>query len=158
MNTPKGAEDCQYAELLIVLPDHWPVDEDAFQDEANYWPIRMVKQLARMPHEYDTWLWWAHTVDNADPAETFHPSTKLLATILVPPILLPQDFGFLETCSGQGIAFFAAVPLYKEEVRYKMNNGAEALLDRFDEHGITELIDPHRTNTCSRWWTRFCVR
>jgi hypothetical protein len=155
MNTPKGAEDCRFAELLILLPSSWPVDQDAFRDEADYWPIRMVKRLARMPHEYDTWLWWAHTVDNGDPPEPFHSSTKQRSNILAPSILLPPDFGILETTSGRVIAFFAAIPLYKEEVKYKMTNGAEALFDKFDDHEITELIDPNRVNTCAAWWMRF---
>ena len=53
MNTPEGAENCKYAELLVSLPSYWPVAEESIKDEENYWPLRMVKRLARMPHEYD---------------------------------------------------------------------------------------------------------
>lgn len=154
MCTPEGVAGCQFAELLITLPASWPLKQDAFKDEANYWPIRMVKQFARMPHEYDTWLWWAHTVDNGDPAEPFHPSTKQQSAILAPPILLPEAFSCLETSSGRTIEFFSVIPIYAEELKFKMNRGAEALFDRFDEHGVTELIDPGRKNTCASWWQK----
>ncbi|MFQ8729788.1 MAG: suppressor of fused domain protein [Enterocloster bolteae] len=25
---------------------------------SEYWPIRLIKYLARFPHEYSTWLGW----------------------------------------------------------------------------------------------------
>lgn len=155
MSTPQGVEDRQYAELLVSLPDDWPVTQESFKNETNYWPVRMLKQLARLPHEYDTWLWWSHTVDNGNPAEAFDSSTKQMCAILAPPILLPEDFWELETQSGRVVSFFSVIPIYREELKFKMNKGADALFDRFDKYGVTELIDPRRVNTCTSWWRRF---
>jgi PAS domain-containing protein len=42
------------AELLVCLPADWPVTEEAFEDERNYWPVRWLKQVARFVHEYKT--------------------------------------------------------------------------------------------------------
>jgi hypothetical protein len=37
----------------------------------------------------------------------------------------------------------------------KLNQGADELFERFDKHGVTELIDPTRPDvTRSRW--KFC--
>jgi hypothetical protein len=38
------------------------------------------------------------------------------------------------------------MPLYQEELELKLREGTEALLEAFDAHGITDRIDPHRTN------------
>src|SRR6185369_17322023 len=56
MTVPEGAEDFQFAELVLCRPDTWPLSQKDFNDENNYWPVRWLKQLARFPHEYDTWL------------------------------------------------------------------------------------------------------
>ena len=66
MNVP--AELAEYklerAELAIALPADWKVDQEAFRDERWYWPVRLLKTLARLPGECHTWLGWGHTVDN----------------------------------------------------------------------------------------------
>ena len=48
----------------------------------RYWPIRLLKSLARLPIASDTWLGFGHTMDNeAD----FAKDTKLCAAILTGP-------------------------------------------------------------------------
>src|ERR1044072_886079 len=76
MRAPDGAEDFRYSELVISLPPEWPLDEESFKDEKNWWPIRWLKKLARFPHEYDTWFTWGHTIPNDDPPVPFAENTK----------------------------------------------------------------------------------
>ena len=45
----------------------------------RYWPIRLLKSLARLPIASDTWLGFGHTMDNK---ENFAENTKLCAAIL----------------------------------------------------------------------------
>ena len=52
MSVPDESE-CPYAELAILLPRAWPLNEEAFRNEDHYWPIRLLKFLARFPHEND---------------------------------------------------------------------------------------------------------
>jgi len=40
------------------------------------------------------------------------------------------------------------IPVYKEEMDYKLEEGTDALLDLFDEYGISELVDIDRPNVC----------
>ena len=70
MNVPDGWEDYRYAEMMICLPPDWNMDQRAWNDERHYWPIRLLKTLARLPHEYNTWLSDCHTMPNGDPPET----------------------------------------------------------------------------------------
>lgn len=46
------------------------------------------------------------------------------------------------------VNFYAIVPLYSEELDFKLKHGSDPLLDKFDEYGVDELLDVNRRNTC----------
>jgi hypothetical protein len=147
MTVPDGAEEFQHAELLLGLPPSWPLTREAFQDERNYWPVRWLKMLARLPHEYDTWLGYGHTIPNGDPPKPFAPSTKLCCQLLLLPVLTPAEFLTLETAE-RIIHFYAVVPLYLEEMNFKLRHGTEALEELLRKQEVTELLDVRRPNVC----------
>jgi predicted Zn finger-like uncharacterized protein len=148
MTVPEGAEEYRHAELLLSLPEAWPLTEEAFNDERNYWPIRWLKMLARLPHEYNTWLSWGHTVPNGDPPNPFAPNTKLCCALVMQPLLVPEDFLELTMPDDRVVHFYALVPLYREEMEFKLKHGTEALLERFAAAEVNELLDVRRTNVC----------
>jgi hypothetical protein len=41
----------RYLELVATLPGDWRLDRASFEDERWYWPVRLLKQLARFPHK-----------------------------------------------------------------------------------------------------------
>ncbi|MFK8054787.1 MAG: suppressor of fused domain protein [Saprospiraceae bacterium] len=149
MATPDDAQDLEYAELTISLPEEWKVSEEDFKDEENFWPIRWLKLLARFPHEYNTWLSMGHTIPNGDPAVPFAPSTKLNTMLLLPSVIFGEEFHALEL-NDKTINFFTLVPLYTEEVNLKMKKGVEALFDGFDKHGVNDILQLNRINTAKR--------
>jgi predicted Zn finger-like uncharacterized protein len=53
MTVPDECLDLQFAELMVTLPADWQISEEAFEDENWYWPVRLLKMLARLPHEYE---------------------------------------------------------------------------------------------------------
>jgi predicted Zn finger-like uncharacterized protein len=150
MTVPAGAEHLRYAELLISLPKDWPLTQEALGDERHSWPIRWLKMLARLPHEYQTWLGHGHTVPNGDPAQPFSSSTALCCCLLLQPVLTPEEFPHLDLDDDKTILFYSLVPLYPEEMDHKLKHGTEALLERLAEHEVTELLNPHRVNVCKR--------
>ena len=78
------------AELAIALPPDWRLDEESMKDERWYWPVRLLKVLARLPIQSDTWLGWGHTMDNQRP---FAEDTKLCGAILgEPQNIRKEDF------------------------------------------------------------------
>lgn len=153
MAVPKGAESFRHAEVLLSLPPHWPLSQEAFEEEDAYWPIRWLKTLARLPHEYDTWLGYGHTVPHGDPPEPFAPSTKLCCSLLLSPMLVPDDFLELGLDEDRIIHFFGLFPLYREEMDFKLRHGVEPLVERLKKEGVSELLDPARPNVCKgkRW-------
>lgn len=152
MNVPEGAEAYRYAELMLCLPADWPLSETALRNEVNYWPIRALKTLARLPHEYNTWLYLAHTIPNGDPAEAYADNTKLSSMIVSIPETIPsaRNFFTLTAAPEKDVHFFSLVPLYKEEMDFKLNQGHEALFDKLKAAGVTELIQPDRKNVCKK--------
>ncbi len=146
MSTPPDADVPRHAELMITLPPDWKLDKESFEDERWYWPVRLIKTLARLPHKYGTWLGWGHTVPNGDPAEPYAADVRFDGCILLPSISVPDGFHRLPIDAGKEIAFFAVVPLYKEELALKLRSGAEKLLERFDKKRIGDTIDPGRPN------------
>lgn len=147
MSTPAGCDVPRFAEVVAILPAGWPLVGTALEDERNYWPVRMIKQLARYSHEHETWLGYGHSLsDGEGPSAPFAPNTRLNAVILLPPLSLPRRFRILHGPDQREISFLAAVPLYQEELELKLREGTDALIDAFARHGITDRIDAHRTN------------
>jgi Suppressor of fused protein (SUFU) len=154
MKTPEGAGVPQYAELILSLPPSWPLTDEAFKDERNYWPVRMLKTLARLPHRYETWLGFGHTVpNNGDPAERYAENTELCCALLYQPQLIPEPALELKIDEEKTIWFYSVVPLYQEEMDLKLKKGSEALFKLLDAHDVNELIDIKRKNVCKkkRW-------
>ena len=155
MTTPGGAEEFRYAELAIRLPATWKLGPDHFKDEANYWPIRWLKLLSRFPHEFETWLGDGHTVPTGDPPDPYADDTKLCCMMLVPGALVPEAFQTL-VIGERTVHFWSLVPLYREEMDYKLKHGYEPLMQRLVKLGgpeKTEVVNVTRPNTCGkRFW------
>lgn len=145
MTVPEGFEHLRRAELLIALPQDWPLEQKDFDDDSNFWPIRWLKTLGRFPHEYDTWLGWGHTIPNGDPPEPI-ADTNFTGFVLLPPYFLPRDFYQVTTADGETITFYNIVPLHQEEMDLKLRNGLEELEERFSQRDIDFIIDVCRPN------------
>jgi hypothetical protein len=135
-----------HAELCIVLPESWPLSDEAFADERNYWPIRLLKRLARLPHDYATWLGLNHSVPNGDPPRPYAEGSTLSGTIVVPPFLFGGDF--FSVAGSPPLHVFQLVPLTASEMAYKLEAGSEALMERLEARfpEIYGPIDPARAS------------
>jgi hypothetical protein len=155
MRHPDGFEEFKYAELMMSLPADWPVHvegfwEGKFEKEKFYWPVRWLKELARFPHEYQTWLWASHTVPNGDPPQAYASNTKLCCALLMNPVLVPDEFHHLDMGAGKVIHFLSMLPIYKEEMDYKLKQGLDPLLERLENAQVTELLNIKRKNVCKK--------
>jgi predicted Zn finger-like uncharacterized protein len=150
MTVPAGAEAFEYAELMIYLLSDWPMEESDFENETNYWPIRLMKMLSRLPHEYETWLALDHTVPNGDPPDPYSGETGFVCAMLAVPEMENEEFWRLEINDEKTINFFSIVPLYAEETNFKLKRGADALFERFERDQISQVIDIGRKNVCRK--------
>lgn len=154
MNIPADAAGFSRLELCIVLPKHWPLSSDAFRSEVNYWPVRLLKDLARFVHHHHTWFGFGHTVAHQPDGDTIAPyadNTALCASVLLPSITLGESFYLLEAPEEQdSIGFMSVIPLHQDELELKMTEGIDPLLDLFDQHKITDYVDPKRPSVINR--------
>jgi len=149
MKVPEGMESFRRVELLIALPKDWPLTQEAFKQDANYWPVRWLKQIGRLPHQYDTWIGRGHSIPNGDPVEPI-ANTQFVGVMLTPPYWLSPDFFRLTTKDGEIITFYMIVPLYQEEMDLKLKSGAEELEKRFEKEDIDFVLDIRRRNVAKK--------
>lgn len=145
MNAPPQCLDGQFAELVMCLPQEWPLNMDAFKDENNYWPVGLLKSLARYPHENNTWLYGGHSVPFG---KAFAPNTKMSSLVLFEPRLLGRE-PFIRL-RDKTVSLWAVCPLYEEEVAYKTSNGFEALMELLRKSEVSELLHPHRPSVLGK--------
>ncbi len=142
MAVPPGMKDAaswQYAELCMLLPPSWTPGQEEFKDERMYWPIRLLKNLARIPHDFSTWLGWGHSIPNGDPAKPYAPGSALCGAILVPPFVLGKE---LFVVPGEPpMHLFQVLPVTAKEMQLKLELGIDALLERLEEH-IPDIFGP----------------
>ena len=143
MNVPEELAEykLERAELAIALPGNWKLRREDLKNERWYWPIRLLKTLARLPIASDTWLGFGHTMDNE---EDFAKDTKLCAAILTGPQDTEDGSEVCILPSGEEVNFYQVIPLYREELDYKMEHDADALLDKMD--GISFVTYNTRPN------------
>lgn len=134
------ADEYSRAELLICLPPDWKVGEN---DEEWFWPIRLLKDLARLPLNCGTWLGWGHSVDNS---RQYSNNTALCGAMLINPTGISDDAACCELPCGDTVNFFEVIPLYREEMRFKVEYGTESLLDRMSN--VSHITDINRPNCC----------
>jgi hypothetical protein len=84
MTVPTDVGSSRYCELRLCLPADWPISAEAFQDQRAYWPISLLKTIARLPHEYNTWIAQWHSVPDGDPAQHYAPGTPFVGVLVTP--------------------------------------------------------------------------
>jgi hypothetical protein len=146
MNVPEELAEykLERAELAIALPPDWKLDQGSMEDERWYWPIRLLKVLARLPITSDTWLGWGHTTENQTP---FAENTKLCASLLTGPQNMDTG-GVGQVCAlpgGEEVNFYQVIPLYREELEYKLAHDADALIEQMAEASF--VVHPDRPSS-----------
>ncbi|WP_252243385.1 MULTISPECIES: suppressor of fused domain protein [unclassified Clostridium] len=142
---PEDQRELYYrSELMMFLPADWELTEQSIKNENNYWPIRLMKQMARFPHEYNTWLAYGHTVPNYETYDSYSENTGLNGVIFN---MFKEEISVINTNDGNRINIYYVLPLYKQEIEYKLQNGMDALMDKLDSTDWI-ILNSQRENTC----------
>ena len=134
------ADEHGRAELLICLPPDWKLGESG---EEWFWPISLLKDLARLPQNTNSWLGWGHSVDHQN---FVAPNAKFCGSLLIYPENVPDGAEYCVLPNGEKVNFFEVIPLYREEMEYKINNNTKALLERMKD--VSHIVDINRPNCC----------
>ena len=149
MNVPDELKGLEYAEVIALLPKNWPYDQKNFETENFYMPIRQLKELARFAHLHNSWLGKEHTIPNGNRPQSMDDRNSFAGVILLQSRTLPEEFLSIKK-DTKTINIYLMIPLFQEEMDYKLKYGTDGLLSKFDIYGITEMIDISRKNTCKK--------
>lgn len=143
MDIPDDLDTSEHgrAELLICLPPDWKVGENK---EEWFWPISLLKSLSRLPINHNSWLGWGHSVDNQ---QTYAENTELCGSLLIYPENVEDGAEYCTLPNGDRVNFFEVIPLYREEMNFKIDNGTTAVLEQMQK--VSHIVDISRPNCCA---------
>ena len=81
------------------------------------------------------------TLAFAEPPVPLGAGTELAACVVVAPRLLPAEAAQLTADDDVTVSLLALVPIYAAELELARREGAEALVERLDAAGVTELLE-----------------
>ena len=143
MHVPEkwGKYQLEYAEYVIYLPKDWNINSG---EDEDYWPIRTLKDVARLPIWYETWLGFGHTTQSDEEGSPYASNTRFNSVVLNFAENRKGDIRLIMP-SGKVVNFYEIIPLYPEELEFKMENDADALFEKFNEKGIQyRVLDLNR--------------
>jgi hypothetical protein len=149
MNVPDEMAEYSRTELVIALPQSWPLGIRSIKKEENNWPMRWLKRVGRLPHDQKTWIGKGHTISNGDPWKPI-AETNFTGGLVLSPFGLPPKFFQLQTQQGENIMFYYLFPLYQEEIELKLRKGAAALEKLFHKDNIDFVLDTARKNVAKK--------
>lgn len=152
MNSPEGVVD-RRMELALCLPNDWPSllpeeGSDRFIGPGA-WIVSNLQYYARFPFVYDTWLGEGHTILHGDPPRMLAEGSELCCAMLARPRRIGNpDFQNLVLSDGRIINFWSVIFLSEAEMRYKLREGARALMKMLRIAEIDEMLRIDRPSVC----------
>jgi hypothetical protein len=142
---PRGRRQFRFAELCMLLPADWraPVAGQT-PEPQDYWPLELLQELARIPHDYGTWFGPGHSVPHGEPATPYLPGLELTGVVMFPA--KPADDKLSRIPGRPRIEVLQIFPLSTFEMELKLDEGIEYLADALLANGIDPSgpVDAHR--------------
>ena len=88
---------------------------------------------------------WGHTIGGG---RAFANNTELCAAFLAAPQNVKKEAFRAALPNGEKVCFYLVIPIYQEELDYKIAHSADGLSSRLADAGASFVVDPQRPNTC----------
>lgn len=124
-------------ELLMYLPKDWNLK---VRDYDNYWPISWLRGLMTYPTVQKTWLSYGHTIRVGNE----FPNTKFDSFLFDFPHFTKHNTFKVKLKTNKEIFFYQVVPLYNDELMYKLENSYTDLKALLKEDA--GIINPKRNS------------
>lgn len=154
MPVPEKFADRSFNELYFCLPSYWEVDLNSPSD----WTYSWIQKLAKHVVTKNTWFGPGHTIPNGNPPQALSTTMKQNHFILFEPILLNEMLKPLTISEGElskTIYFLSIVPIFNDELDYKMGISTFKFLQKFTAQGNSELLDDFRGSCLKSKWRFF---
>lgn len=129
----RNSDSYKFAELMTVIPKGIDFGKMYPSGTKYDWIISMVKQSAKFPYFYDTWIGVGHTIQAHEEFKPYSDHTEYCGCLVLPTMTFPEDFQEIDSPNWT-INIYGLFPLYKEELEFKIQRGliwhAKDLLDK----------------------------
>jgi hypothetical protein len=146
---PGDSDRYRFAELMTLIPKG--IDFGImYPSGTKYdWVISMLKQSAKFPHFYDTWIGKGHTIQADADLLPYSKDTNYCGCLVLPSMSLTKGFHHIESAHGH-INIYGLFPLYKEELEFKIAKGYSEFMQVLVRNEVEEVIDFNRINYCKK--------
>lgn len=134
----KGREN---NELYFCLPSHW--DFEDYENPNFAWVYSWLHKLESFVKEKNTWFGPGHTIPTAKPEVAISNLMTQEYFIFLEPILLERELAPI-SIGNDTVYFLAVVPIFGDELDYKMGKGTIKFRRRFIQRKNTEKLDEYR--------------
>ena len=149
MPVPEKYKERNHAELYFCLPSYWDLTT-----ENGKWVIEWIQKLAKHCIEKETWYGIGHTFPNGNPALPLSNTMKQKYLMLNAPYFLEKELSPIQT-EDKEIHFLGIIPIFEDEMDYKMGKGTYKLLQKIEGKGVSELLDDYRMSCLKSKWRFF---
>jgi len=134
----KGRE---HTEIFFCLPTYWDLDE--FKDPNFSWTYEWIHTLEQFVREKETWFGPGHTIPCGNPPAPISANMQQEYLIFLDPIFTGDAMRPMEV-DGKTIHFLSIVPIFGDELDYKMGKGTDKIVRKFVQRKIDERLDDYR--------------
>lgn len=138
----KGRE---YNEIAFVVPSYWDFND---LDNLNFnWIFSWLFRLESFVREKQTWFGPGHTIPAGNPPLAISHTMKHDHFIFLDPIFLEsymEPFVVGEDDEKHLVHFLSIVPIYPDEVDYKMGKSTFHLIKKMRARNFDERLDDYR--------------
>lgn len=149
MPVPEKYAERSHTELVFCLPSYW--DLESITDQ---WVYAWIQKLAKHVIEKETWFGPGHTIPNGNPVEAISERMKQKYFILTDPIYLKSELSPI-LLDDKTIHFLVIMPIFEDEMDFKMGKGTFKLLKKIEGKGISEVLDDYRMSSLKSKWRMF---
>jgi hypothetical protein len=152
----ENRNDYHFAELMVLTPKDLDFAQVYTGNEKNSWIISMLKQTARFPHHYNTFIAIGQTLQATEDMQPYNSETDYVGCAILPSVTFDVDFTEFK-CDDKKINIYSLFPLYKNELEYKIQKGYAGLVDLLNKAQPKEIIDNNRKNLINNkgFWNIF---
>lgn len=152
MPVPEKVKGREFIELYFCLPSYWDL-ADTDNPNTN-WVFPWIQRLAKHVFDKQTWYGHGHSMPCGADKKPLSGLMKQNHFFLVDPILLEEELSPLEL-GDKTIYFLAIIPIFKDELDFKVARGTFKLLEIFNLKGVNEKLDDFRLTSLRGKWKLF---
>lgn len=131
----------EFNEIYFCLPTYWDFED---YDNPNFsWIYTWLYKLERFVRDKNTWFGPGHTIPTANPEVPISALMKQEYFLFMDPVLLQKELAPI-TVQGHSVQFLAIVPIFGDELDFKMGKGTQKFVRRFIQRNNDEKLNDYR--------------